>query len=87
MGTFIAILQAIPAVKILADEFVSLYVQLRLSFMKAEHRSGIRKAIEEQDQRDLENAINSPLAGKKSDIAGTTVRDSLPNVMRNKIGN
>lgn len=82
MATFIAFIQAVPAIKLLVDQFVAIYVQFQIAAMKAEHRNAIKKAIEDQDQRELERAIKSPQAGEQTELPGTTIRDSLPNVMR-----
>lgn len=80
METFVAIVKAIPALKDLFDQIVAAYVSSQIQGMKQAHRDGIRKAVQEQDQRDLERAIGNPQAGEHSGLPSTEIRDSLPGV-------
>lgn len=80
MATFISLIQSIPVLVDLVERFVALYVASRIGSMKKEHREGIKKALAEQDQRDLERAIGSPVAGLPSGVPGTEVRPTLPGV-------
>lgn len=82
MAEFIAFLKAFPTLVALLDKFVSAWAAIRLAHMKAEHREGIRKAVKDQDQRDLEHAIGSPNAGKPSDLPGSVIVDDLPGVRK-----
>lgn len=78
MQILIIILKALPALKALVDRFFALYAQQEYrSFQKAV-QEGIRKAVDEHDQRDLEKAIGSPKAGLPSGVPGSTFHDSLP---------
>lgn len=78
-----ALIQAIPALKSLVDQFVTLYVSQVIQGMRAENIQAIRDALDKHDQRGLENAIGSPLAGKPSGDAGSVIVDAPPpNVLR-----
>lgn len=52
----------------------------RIREMKKENRDALKKAIDEQDQRDLEIAIGSTNAGEVSNTPGSVVVDDLPGV-------
>lgn len=78
--TILIILKAIPALKSLVDTFISWYVQTEIKGFKEDVRAGIRAAVHDHDQRDIEKAIGSTGAGEPSGIAGTEIRDSLPGV-------
>lgn len=75
-----AIIKAIPIINSWADKFVAFYVQKGIEQLKKEDREAIRKAINEQDQRDLEKQLGSTTAGELSGIPGTDIRTDLPNV-------
>lgn len=83
LSIVLAILQAIPALQDVWDELVSDYVALKLSEMKQEDQDAIKLAIQQQDQRGIENAIASPKSGTPSGIDGTGLRSSLPGVLPN----
>ena len=76
----LAIFKAIPALEKWFQDLSALYIASRIESMKQENREAIKKAIEAQDQRDLERAIGSPKAGEHSGLPGTEIRDSLPGV-------
>lgn len=84
LRTILAIFQAIPKLKDLFEALVAEYVAAQIQSMKTEQRAAIKKAIDEQDQRDLEKAIKSPRAGAPSGIAGAVIVDDLPGVVQNK---
>lgn len=42
--------------------------------------AAIRKAIDEQDQRELEKQIGNRTPGEKSNLPGTVIRDRLPGI-------
>lgn len=79
MTTFISIvlgaLNAIPILDSWFQTLVSAYVQSRIASMKQENLDAIRIAIQNHDQRPIENAIDSPTAGKVSGDAGAIVVD------------
>lgn len=72
--------KVVPGLISLIDGCVALYMAKRYAEMRQSDRDGVKKAVQEQDQRDLEHSINSPLAGLPSGIPGTEIKDSLPGV-------
>lgn len=78
-----ALFQSVPDLKKIWDDVISAYINSQIESMTAENKAAIRKAVYEQDQRDLEHAIGSPREGAASDIPGTSHRDNLPNVLSN----
>lgn len=83
MGWVLAILKAIAVIPVLVatfDEFVAWYVESRIAKMKVENREAIKKAIETNDQRPVENVIGSPSAGEPSGIPGSTIVDQPPSL-------
>lgn len=83
LQTILALLKLFPTLKKLWDQLVSEYVAAEIAKMKAEQKAAIKKAVNEQDQRDIENAIHSPRAGEVSGVPGTELVDDLPGVMPN----
>lgn len=81
LSTVLAILRAIPTLKAWFDWFVAEYTRREIAAMKVEIRAAIRKAIDEQDQRDLERAMGSTKPGKPSDLPGVELVDDLPGVV------
>lgn len=67
----IAILKAFPVVR-------DAVFNEQIKDMKRENRDALRKAIEQQDQRDLEIAMGSTKPGKPSGIPGTEIVSDLP---------
>ena len=80
ISSVIAVIKAIPVVKEWFDSLLAMYVRSEIASMKKENREALRKAIDEQDQRDLEKAIGNPNPGEHSGIPGTEIRDKLPGV-------
>ena len=84
MGTILslvlAIIRAIPSLKGFFDAFVKGYVNRNVDSMAKEDREALRKAFEEQDQRDLEKAMGNQNAGKEVPATGSEIVDSLPGV-------
>lgn len=80
LKAIIAIIVAIPTIKGWFDALVKMYVESQIAAWRAEDRAAIRKAIEEQDQRDIEKALGSGKAGEPSGIPGTEIRETLPGV-------
>lgn len=80
LSLLLAIFKAIPSLQALWDGLVSMYVESQIASMKAENRAAIQKALQDQDQRDLEKAIGSPNAGKEVPANGSEIVDSLPGV-------
>lgn len=80
MATLLSLIQSVPIVDKWVERFVTFYVTSMIGSMKSDNRNGIRKAMDEQDQRDLEHAIGSPTAGEPSNLPGVEHRDTLPGV-------
>lgn len=80
MATILALIQSVPIVDKWVERFVTFYITSMIGSMKSDNRNGIRKAVDEQDQRDLEHAIGSPTAGEPVGGDGVERRDSLPGV-------
>jgi hypothetical protein len=85
----LAVLRSAPALAGLAlkfisavENFVTWFINNRIDQMAKENRDAIKKAVVDQDQRDLEKAIGSPTAGEPSGIPGTVIRDALPGVKK-----
>lgn len=72
----LAIAKAFPIV----DKWLDEAYNEKLKAMSKETRAAIRKAIDEQDQIDLEIAIGSVNAGRPSGIPGSEIVDKLPGV-------
>jgi hypothetical protein len=77
-----AIIKAIPAVKSWWDQLVTFYVNKELENFKEADRAALRKAIHEQDQRDLEKQLGNPNAGEPSNAPGSVIVGELPNVVQ-----
>lgn len=75
-----ALLKAIPVLKGWVDQFTVWYIQKGVADLKEADRAALRKAIDEQDQRDLEKQIGDKNPGAPSFLPGTTIVDSLPGV-------
>jgi len=82
LSIILAVFKSIPVLKEWFDKLVVLYVNYQIDNMKEDDRKAIRKAIDEQDQRDLETQIGNPNAGERSNLPGTELRDSLPGVLQ-----
>jgi hypothetical protein len=80
LSTVLAIFKAIPILQLWFDGFVKLYVERTIDNMKSNIRDGIKKALADKDQRDLEKAYNNPRAGELDDANDSEVRDNLPGV-------
>lgn len=80
LSGIVAVISAIPAIKSFFDQLVTFYVQQKVDTFKAEDRAAIQKAMEDQDQRDIEKELGSTHAGELSGIPGTEVRPTLPGV-------
>lgn len=76
----LAFLKVIPIVDGWVRDFIVYYSNSAIDRMTTENRAAIKKAIDGQDQRDLEKALGNPNAGEPSNIAGTELRDTLPGV-------
>lgn len=83
LTSFFSLLKVIPALKSWFDWFVAEYTRREIDQMKQEIREGIRKAVNDYDQREIERAINSPLAGKPSGKPGAVIvdADDLPDIV------
>lgn len=72
---------AIPTLGKWWDQLVAAYVTAQISRIDRRHVEAIKKAINMQDQRDIEIEIGNPNAGNPSGIGGTRIVDKLPNVL------
>lgn len=80
LSLVLTILKLVPSLKGWWDELVSAYVYSEIATINKENLASVRKAILEQDQRDLERAIGNPYAGERSNIPGSEIVNSLPGV-------
>lgn len=78
-----AIFKAIPSLKAWWDSLVTLYIELKIKEMRKENRDSIKKAIHEQDQREIEATIGYSQMGELSGVPSSDVVDALPNVVHN----
>ena len=74
----VAICKAIPILNDLLQEFFAYYAKTQLAAMKEANREGVRKAVYEHDQRELEKTIGSDKAGEPSGHGD--IVDTLPGV-------
>lgn len=76
-----AIAKDIPIVQSWIQQLVTLYTVAQISNMSQENIDALKKAIEQQDQRDAETALGgSTISGQLSGTPGSTVVDTLPGV-------
>lgn len=80
LSLLLAVFKAIPILQGWFESLVAGYIATQIAQMKDENRAAIKKAIETQDQRDLEAALGNPHPGEASGIPGTQIRDTLPGV-------
>lgn len=80
IGKVISFILAFPQLTEWFDRLAAVWVASRISSMKKEQADGIRTAINEHDQRELERAIGNPSAGEQSGVPGSEIRDTLPGV-------
>jgi len=57
------------------------YIDQQIAEIHKADRLAIKKAIDEQDQRDLEKQIGNPNPGEASHSHGSIIVDALPNVL------
>ena len=81
-GAILAIIKAIPIIDSWVQKFVGFYVERQIAALKVEIRNAIKKAVEVQDQRDLEKAVGNANAGEPSGLDGVVTRDDLPGVSK-----
>ena len=79
-GGLVAFFKAIPILNSWLEQFESWYFRTQVASMKKENRDAIKKAIDEQDQRDLEKVLGNPNAGEPSNLPGVEQRNSIPGV-------
>jgi hypothetical protein len=79
-----ALFKAFPVMQGWWNALVAAYIQKQADKFDKAVMDGIRKAIYEQDQRDLEKAIGNPNAGKPVPLPGSEIVDDLPGVPRLK---
>lgn len=75
-----SVAKAFPKFKEWWDGLIVAYVETQKASMKKETKEAIRKAIDEDDQRPLEEVIGYSRAGELSGIPGSVVVDALPSV-------
>lgn len=76
----VAVAKAIPTLDGWLQRFIAWYVDSQIEKMKKENIAAIKRAIAQQDQRDLERALGNQNAGEVSGIPDTAIVDSLPGV-------
>lgn len=80
----IAVANAIPVIdKWLTTLFIE-FAKARRASMKQENIDAIRKALQSDDQRDVENILSPSQAGEASNAPGSVIVDSLPGVHNEK---
>ncbi len=80
IAAIISLIKAIPILDKWAQAFITFYVNSQIDGMARENIEALRKAIDDQDQRDLEKAIGNPDDGEPSHLPGTEIRHTLPGV-------
>lgn len=82
LSLLLAIFKAVPALKQWWDQLLAMYIAKSIADMHRDDKAAIKKAIEENDQRDLERQVFNSTPGERSDAPNTIIRhDSLPNVL------
>lgn len=81
-ATIIAIIKAIPILQKWFEQLFALYINAQIDFMKADNVKAIRKAIDDKDQRDIERALQSTIAGKRSSEVSSVIIDDINKLMR-----
>jgi len=76
IGGIIAIAKDLPIVDRWLQQLMLAYAQARIRAWDKSIYNGIKKAIEENDQRELEEAIGNPGAGLPSGNPGTVIKPS-----------
>lgn len=76
----IGVINLIPTVQGWVESFVAYYVEKQRAQMRAENLAAIRKAINEHDQRGIEEALGNPNAGEPSGIGGVEFRTGIVGV-------
>lgn len=80
ISAILAICKAAPIFDRWVQQLLVAYSNARVDSMAKENRDAIKKAITDQDQREIEKLLGSSRAGELSGVPGTEVRDSLPGV-------
>lgn len=78
ISAILAIFKAIPVLDSWFQQMVAAYVTARIASMKAENRDAIKKAVQEQDTRDLDKAVGAPDVGEIINAPGSTVQSGPP---------
>ena len=73
ISLLLAIFQAVPILKELWEQAITLWINTQIDKMTKENRDAIKKAITEHDQRALEELI-STRPGEPSGLPGTHER-------------
>lgn len=75
-----AIAKAVPIFKEWLAKLSVAFIKWQAKEMKQEHREAIHKALSEDDQRPIEEALGNPNAGELSGVPGSEIRGPLPGV-------
>jgi hypothetical protein len=78
VSLLLAIFKAVPQLKKWWDSLTVAYLTYQDIKLDKEIRVAIKKAINDHDQRDLEEAMRSTKTGEASGKAGTIIRPSRP---------
>lgn len=72
----LALSKAIPIVNKWLDEIYNAKIQA----MKEKNDEAVKTGFEQQDQRPIEDAMNSSMKGEISGVSGSEIVDKLPGV-------
>lgn len=75
--TILNVIIAIPKIKEMFEQLIALYIEQKIESMKFQNREAIRKALYELDQREIEKAMQSNMAGKPSLDPDAVIVDKL----------
>jgi hypothetical protein len=76
----LALFKAVPALKNMWERLLVMYIERQQAMLKEELRLAIYNAINQKDQRGIEEVIRNPNAGKPVEIPDSQIVDSLPGV-------
>ena len=80
LSLLLAIFKAVPVLKSAWDRLLLMYIEKDQANLAEEIRLGIYNAVNQKDQRGIEEAIGNPNAGKPVEMPDSEIVDSLPGV-------
>lgn len=78
IALLLALARAVPVIDGWLELLVVAYTKARAARMKKENREAVRKALEELDQRPIEEAMGHPSPGAPSGVPGAVIVDQMP---------